>query len=141
MQWTVRRGRGHGNGPRSRRRDHPDVIRRDHPDVIAPGVPVIGDEIKNNIHGLGRGGLGLAVGIVATTLGACGFARAIQEVANSIWDVPQERRPGFVPSWLRTFGLIAVMGLGVLSTTVLSGIGEWAGGTRFGTGARFILLG
>jgi membrane protein len=103
--------------------------------------PVIGDEIKNNIHGLGRGGLGLAVGIVVTVLGACGFARATQEVANSIWDVPQEHRPGFVPSWLRTFGLIAVMGLGVLSTTILSGIGEWAGGTRFGTGARFILLG
>jgi membrane protein len=102
--------------------------------------PVLGEQVKSNIHGFGRDGFGLVVAIVATLLGACGLARAAQEVVNTVWGVPQERRPDFVHSWLRTFGLIAVMGLGVLSTTVLSGVGELAGGVRFGTGLRVTLL-
>ena len=102
--------------------------------------PVIGEQIKTNIHGFGRDGFGLAVAIVAPLLGACGLAQAAQEVVNTLWEVPRERRPDFVHSWLRSFGLMAVMGLGVLSTTVLSGVGELAGGVRFGTGLRVTLL-
>jgi membrane protein len=102
--------------------------------------PVIGDQLKTNIHGFGRSGFGLVIGIVGTVLGAFGLAKAAQEVTNSIWDVPEDRRPGFAGAWLRSLGLIAVMGLGVLSTSVLSGIGEWAGGTRFGPGVRVALL-
>lgn len=103
--------------------------------------PVIGDQIKNNIHGIGRSGFGLAAGVVGTVLGATGLARAVQNVMNTLWAIPEDRRPNFAKSWLRSFGLIAVMGLGVLSTSILAGIGEWAGGTRFGPGIRIALLG
>lgn len=102
--------------------------------------PVIGGELKNNIHGIGRNGAGLAVGIIATFLGAMGLANATRDVMNELWGIPRERRPGFPQSFLRSLGLMSVLGLAVLTTAVLSGIGEWSAGSRFSAGARVLLL-
>ena len=43
-------------------------------------------------------------------------------------------------SWLRSFALIAVIGLGVLVTTVLSGAGSWSGHTILGAWGRVLVL-
>jgi YihY family inner membrane protein len=103
--------------------------------------PVIGPELKSNIHGIGRNGAGLAIGIVLTFLGAMGLANAARDVMYELWEVPRDRRAGFPESFVRNLGLMAVIGLGVLSTAVLSGIGEWSAGSRFSGGARVLLLG
>lgn len=102
--------------------------------------PVIGTELKNNIHGIGRNGVGLAVGIILTVLGAMGLANAARDVMYELWEVPRSRRAGFPESFVRSLGLMSVIGLGVLSTAVLSGIGEWSAGSRFSAGARVLLL-
>jgi len=102
--------------------------------------PVIGDQLKTNIHGFGRSGLALVVGIVGTVFGALGLANAAQYAINLLWGVPDERRPKFPRSWLRSLGIIATMGLGVLSTTVLTVIGEWSSGTAFSIGLRIALV-
>ncbi|OLE20962.1 MAG: hypothetical protein AUG49_23175 [Catenulispora sp. 13_1_20CM_3_70_7] len=102
--------------------------------------PVIGDQLKNNIHGFARSGWGLAVGVIGTTLGALGLANAAQYAMNLLWRVPDDRQPAFPWSWLRSLGIISTMGLGVLSTTVLTAIGEWASGYAFDVGSRIALL-
>jgi YihY family inner membrane protein len=102
--------------------------------------PVIGDQLKTNVRGFARNGVGLAVSIVTTVVGALGLANAAQYVMNMLWGVPEERRPGFPKSWLRSLGIIATIGLGVLSTTVLTSIGEWADGHAFDAGSRIGLL-
>lgn len=102
--------------------------------------PVIGDQLKTNIHGLGRNGWGLLVGIVTTLLGALGLSNSAQYVMNLLWGVPKERQPGFPWSWLRSFGIIATMGLGVLSTTVLTAVGEWASAHAFDAASRIGVL-
>jgi YihY family inner membrane protein len=102
--------------------------------------PVIGQELKNNIHGIGRNGAGLAIGIVVTFLGAMGLANAARDVMNELWGVPRSRRPGFPKSWLRSLALMSVLGLAVVTTTILSGIGEWSASSRFSDGARVLLL-
>jgi membrane protein len=103
--------------------------------------PVIGQQLKTNIQGIGRGGVSLVVAIVLTLLGARGLAHTAQDAVNDLWDVPEDRRPGFPGSWLRSYGLISVVGLGVLATTVLSSIGSFAGGrTGFDLLISIVLL-
>ena len=102
--------------------------------------PVIGDQLKNNIHDFGRNGFALAVSIVFTAIGSLGLANAAQYAMNLLWSVPEDRQPGFPMSWLRSLGIIGPMGLGVLSTTALTALGEWASGHIFTAGLRIALL-
>ncbi|NUR59700.1 MAG: YihY/virulence factor BrkB family protein [Catenulispora sp.] len=102
--------------------------------------PVIGEELKRNVHGFARNGVGLGISIATTLVGALGLANAAQYVMNLLWGVPEERRPGFPQSWLRSLGIIATIGLGVLSTTVLASVGEWTSGLAFTVASRIALL-
>lgn len=102
--------------------------------------PVIGDQLRANVHSLGRSGFGLAVGLVLTFVGARGVANAMQNAMNTVWAIPRHERPGFPGSWLRSFALIAIIGLGVLVTTGLSGIASWSGHTAFGGGVKILII-
>jgi membrane protein len=102
--------------------------------------PVIGDQLRANVHSLGRSGLGLAIGLLFTFFGARGVASAMQNAMNEVWGVPRHERPGFPASWLRSFALIAVIGLGIVVTTALSGVGAWRGHTFLGTWGRVLVV-
>lgn len=123
------------------------AVLRSHPklqqDVLNSALvdfPVIGDQLKTNIHDFGRSGVALFISIVLTAIGALGLANAAQYAMNLLWGVPEERQPKFPKSWLRSLGIIGAMGLGVLSTTALTAIGEWASGKVFNAGLRVGLL-
>ena len=62
------------------------------------------------------------IGVLLTFFGARGVANAMQNALNSVWEVPKSDRPGFPWSYLRSFGLILVVGLGEIATSVLSGL-------------------
>jgi membrane protein len=81
--------------------------------------PLIGQQL-GHIGPLRQSGLALAVGLVGTFIGARGVATAMQNALNTVWEIPFAGRPGFPWSWLRSFGLILVIGLGLIGTTVLS---------------------
>lgn len=102
--------------------------------------PVIGEQLKNNIHDFGRNGFALVISIVFTAIGSLGLANAAQYAMNLLWDVPEDRQPKFPYDWLRSLGIIGTMGLGVLSTTVLTALSEYAGGHVFTAGLRLALL-
>jgi YihY family inner membrane protein len=102
--------------------------------------PVIGTQLRENVHSLGRNGFGLAVGLVMTLFGARGVANAMQNAMNGVWEIPRRSRPGFPGSMLRSFALIAVLGLGVLVTTALSGVGSWSGHTFLGPWGKVLVI-
>jgi membrane protein len=87
--------------------------------------PVIGPELARHAHGLSGTGTALVIGAVLTLFGARGVAYAMQNALNSVWAVPQFRRPSFPWSLVRSLGLMAVIGPGLVATTTLSG---YAGG-------------
>ena len=116
-------------------RGNPDLQHRVLNSALAD-FPVIGQQLKTNVNGIGRSGFGLAVGIVGSVLGARGLADATQYALNKLWAVPYVRRPGFPYNWMRSYGIIAVLGLGVLATTGLSSIGAWGGHGAFGFGVQ-----
>jgi YihY family inner membrane protein len=97
--------------------------------------PVIGQQLSH-IGPLTQTGLPLVVGLLGTFIGARGVATAIQNALNTVWEIPFARRPGFPWSWLRSFGLMLVIGLGLIGTTILS----TAAGRVFGAGATVVAV-
>jgi membrane protein len=102
-------------------------LRHDILNSAVTDFPIIGDQIKRSVGSVRGSGIGLAVGIIFTFYGGLGVANAAQDAMNRIWEVPMRARPGFVPRVLRSLALIGTIGLGIIITTVLSGIGGGSG--------------
>ncbi len=98
--------------------------------------PVIGPQLRSNVHSLDQTGVALAVGLVLMLLGARGVANAAQNAMNTVWGVPFARRPGFPWAELRSLALIIVVGTGLLITTTLSGLAAGTGNVLTGVGAE-----
>ena len=90
--------------------------------------PIIGAQIKGNVGSVRGSGIALAIGLLGTFYGGLGIANAAQDAMNRVWEVPMRARPGFLPRIARSLALIGTLGLGILVTTVLSGIGGGTGG-------------
>jgi membrane protein len=89
--------------------------------------PVIGTHLGGSAsQGMSKTGFALVIGILLTLYAGRGVAMAMQNAMNTVWGVPQFRRPGFPKNLLRSMGLIAVLGPGQIVTIALSGL---AGGT------------
>jgi inner membrane protein YhjD len=104
--------------------------------------PVIGSQLKNSMtHGVSGAGLALFIGIVLALFAARGVARAIQNALNSVWEVPQFRRPRFPKNLLRSLGIIAVLGPGQVITIALSSVAGGAGhlGGAYAKTAAFVV--
>jgi len=88
--------------------------------------PVIGDELAEP-QGLQGDVAAIIVGGLVALYGAIGFAQAIQNTMYVTWSVPRNRRPNPIRARLRSLRLIAVVGIAVVVTTILSGAGSNAG--------------
>lgn len=86
-------------------------------------IPVIGDQIGRNVTSLRGTGLGLAISLIGLTWGSLGFTQVGQHAMAQVWNVPGVDRPGFFPRLGRGAAIIGVLGLGVLATTIFSGVG------------------
>jgi len=109
-------------------------------------IPVIGDQIGSEVHPLEGNTTALVIGIVGTIYGSLGIGFAAQNAMNTVWNIPYVRWPNIFKRYLRTFGVIALLGLGVLSSTALTtfatAIANGVAATVFGVaGALVVNLG
>jgi membrane protein len=116
-----------------------DIVLRSNPtlkdqvlDSAFGQFPVIGPQLKADPHALQATGPALAIGIILTFLGARGVAGAAQNALNTVWGVPMYRRGAFPWSLLRQISLMLVAGIGLIASTILSGL---AGNVPFLSGA------
>jgi YihY family inner membrane protein len=119
-----------------------DIVLRSNPhlkqqvlDSAFGQFPVIGAQLKADPHALQATGPALVIGIILTFLGARGVAGAAQNAVNTVWGVPMYKRPGFPWSLLRQISLMLVVGIGLIATSIISGL---AGNVPFlsGTAAQ-----
>jgi len=105
---------------------HPD-LRQSLVDSALSQFPVIGPELRGDLHPLRGNPLALALGVALLLWGARGFAQALQHAMAEVWEVPRDDRPGFLPRLLRSAALIGTLGLGVLLTTGATGTAVFRG--------------
>jgi YihY family inner membrane protein len=98
------------------------VLRQRIVHTVAVQIPVIGDQIQHNVGQIHGNGIALGVGIAGTLLAGLGVIQALQHGMDEIWDVPRFDRPNFLWSRLRALFLLALLGVGSLASTLLSGI-------------------
>ena len=92
--------------------------------------PIIGDQLTSGTQPLRGSGWGLATGIVVALYGGLNVSVAIQNALDIVWGVPVNKRPDPFRARLRSLLMLALLGIGVLLTTVLtaiSGLGEQIG--------------
>ncbi len=93
--------------------------------------PVIGEQLR--LAGIHGDWWVLVVSIAISVWGARGVANAAQHAFNEVWDVPYAQRPGFLPSLGRSLGMLLLLGIAVMVTGFLSGVG---GAGSFGIAVR-----
>lgn len=95
--------------------------------------PIIGNQLVDSIRPLRGNAAALAVGLGASLWGGLGVTQAGQLAMAEVWNVPDVVRPNFVTRLVRGVGLFAVLGVGVLGSTILAGVstfGSAAGGVK-----------
>ena len=100
--------------------------------------PVVGQELAKPEH-LSGGPAGLIIGIAGSVYGALGVAQAFQYASNTMWGVPRNSRPNPLKARGRSIVLLAVTGLGILTTTTLSIAGNGGVGA-LGTVGKYLVL-
>jgi membrane protein len=83
--------------------------------------PIIGNQLQGNVHSLKGSGIGLAIGLLGSLLAGLGITGATQNAFNQVWYVPHKHRPNFLIARLRGLGLLAVLGILVIVSTVAAG--------------------
>jgi YihY family inner membrane protein len=83
--------------------------------------PIIGDQLQSNVHSLKGSAGALAIGVVGLLLGGLGIVGATQNAFQQVWHIPRKRRPNFLSWRLRGIGLLAVLGLLLVVSTVAAG--------------------
>jgi YihY family inner membrane protein len=83
--------------------------------------PIIGNQLQRNIHSLKGSPGALAVGIVGLLLGGLGIVGATQNAFHQVWHIPRKHRPNFLAWRLRGLGLLAILGVLLIVSTVAAG--------------------
>jgi YihY family inner membrane protein len=113
------------------------ALRRDLENSALGSFPIIGSELQSQTHSLEGSGAALAVGLLLLLYGALGLGQATQSGMNAVWNIPYVRRPNFVFRHLRALGVLVLLALSTIGSTVLTGFATLAAN---GFAAKAILL-
>ncbi|MER7757887.1 YihY/virulence factor BrkB family protein [Kitasatospora sp. NPDC097643] len=91
-------------------------------DSALADFPIIGDQLRQNVHSLQGSGLALAIGMLGLLYGALGIAQVLQHAMAEIWNVPGVHRPGYWPRLGRSLLLFAILAAGLLLATAAAAL-------------------
>jgi YihY family inner membrane protein len=89
-------------------------------DSALGNIPVIGTDLRSEVHPLEGNTVALVIGIIGTLYGSLGVGFAAQNAMNTVWNIPHVRWPGIFTRYARTLGVIGLLGLGTVASTVLA---------------------
>src|SRR5215475_558626 len=89
-------------------------------DSALGNFPVIGQDLRSQVHPLEGNTTALVIGIAGTIYGSLGIGFAAQNAMNTVWNIPYVHWPGLGGRYLRTFATIGLLGLASISSTALT---------------------
>ncbi len=99
--------------------DNPS-LRHDLLDSALADFPIVGEQLRKNVSGLGGNGLGLAIGLLGLIWGSLGVAQAAQHAMAQVWNIAVTRRPSFFPRLARSLLILGVLALAIGASTGLA---------------------
>jgi len=88
--------------------------------------PIIGTQLSHNVHAVHRSSVvGLVAGVVGLVYGTTGLAQAGLFTMAQIWNIPGAVRPAYVARLARSLLFLAVLFVGLVVTTALTGFGTF----------------
>ena len=108
--------------------DRNSELRRSVFDSALRDFPIVGPQLGAAIQPLQGNVFALTVGFFFLVWGSLGVTQAGQLAMAEVWNVPGVHRPSFAMRLLRGFGLLGVLGLGVLATTTIASFSAFGGG-------------
>jgi YihY family inner membrane protein len=96
-------------------------------DTALAKFPVIGTQLEHNLSSIHGSSTAIIIGVLGLLYGALGIGQATQLAFNRAWAVPRNERPNVLLSRLRSFGFVLLIGVGLVATTILTGISAATG--------------
>jgi YihY family inner membrane protein len=96
-------------------------------DSALSDFPVLGDQIRDNIHTIPASPFAVVVGAVGLLWGSLGITQAAQFAMAQVWSVAERDRPKFVTRLVQGLSFIGALGVGVALTTLLTEVGGFGG--------------
>jgi len=91
--------------------------------AVSDQFPQIGQTLTGNIHALRRSSAAsFTAGLLVLTWGAKNLAQAGLFTMEQVWNLPGPARPGYLPRLGRSLLFLAVLGVGVIASTLLTGL-------------------
>jgi YihY family inner membrane protein len=100
--------------------------------------PVIGTDLKNNIHELSaHNSVALVVGLVWLSYGCLRLSRSAQAMMAVVWEIDRDELPSF-GHWIpRAIGFLVVVGVGFVAGGALAGLAAFG---RLGSASAWVGL-
>ena len=116
--------------------DNPS-LREDVVDTALGRLPVIGTQLRDQVHPLTGSGIGLAVGLIGAVWASLGVTLAFGRAFAQIWDVPRFERPSGVKARLRGLAVLVILGVTLVAATAAAGLASGSDlGDGFGAAAQ-----
>src|SRR5690242_7071440 len=91
--------------------------------AVSNQFPAIGRTLVGQIKAMHRSSvISLVVGLLVLVWGATGLAQAGLFTMNQVWNLPGPARPGYLPRLIRAVLFLGVLGVGVIGSTLLTGL-------------------
>lgn len=116
-----------------------DQLRKNLENSALGSFPIIGPQLQSQVHTLTGSALAVVVGGLLLLYGAVGLGLATQSAMNKVWNIPYVRWPSLPMRYLRGLGVLALLAVSAIGSTVLTGFATLASHERVSTG--FLLVG
>jgi len=83
--------------------------------------PIIGPQLQSHTHGLAGSAPAVVVGSILLLYGAVGLGLATQSAINTVWNIPYVRWPSLYVRYLRAVGVLVLLALSTIGSTVVTG--------------------
>jgi YihY family inner membrane protein len=97
-------------------------LRNDVLDTALARIPVIGDQLRDQVHPLEGSGIALAIGLAGALWAGLGVTLALGRAFAEIWDVPRVEQPSGLKARARGLLLLAILGVTLVGATAATGV-------------------